>query len=270
MLHTARRTLPGTLLFHDWRQAGWLWRAIAARVPGIAALVLMPDHLHLLTRRPVDRPLGDALRAYALWRGEGRLFRREGPPVPVAGPQKERRNVRYIALNPCRGRLVEDPLAWAFSTHRDAVGLSLSPVRRADTDPAGLHRYVSSDPTVGVDGSDLPFGRARHGIELEIVRAAVSSLTRRTLDELDTPGPARTVLLGAADALVPGPRRALADALRCHRTTLRRARQQVDARVVGLVERVAGDPRFPGLPDGDLRGRLRRRWHATPGPMHHR
>lgn len=47
--------------------------------------------------------------------------------------------------NPCRARLVADPLAWPFSTHRDAVGLAVDPVvPRAGPDelPAQIAREI--------------------------------------------------------------------------------------------------------------------------------
>lgn len=68
MCHYARRSQPGTALFTSWMVARFLWEALEGRVPGIVALTLMPDHLHLLTVDRVEAPLALALRAFALWR----------------------------------------------------------------------------------------------------------------------------------------------------------------------------------------------------------
>lgn len=57
--------------------------------------------------------------------------------------------------------MVTDPLSWAFSTHRDACGLALDPVRKRVPDVHRFHRYVSADPTVAVDGTLLPATPAR-------------------------------------------------------------------------------------------------------------
>src|SRR5687768_15753019 len=108
----------------------------------------MPDHLHLLHEADVRDRLIHALVGYVQWvnhrRGDhGALLE----PVPAAGAalegDKRNRSVRYVHLNPCRARLVSDPLAWPLSTHRDAVGLSAFPVIGRQRDPYGFHRYVS-------------------------------------------------------------------------------------------------------------------------------
>lgn len=264
MLHTARRTLPGTPLFESWREAGVLWRAIVLRVPRIQALTLMPDHLHLLTPVPVEAALGDALRAYAQWcnhhRGRrGPVFRRRDAPTVARGRVKQRRDLRYIALNPCRARLVGDPLAWPFSTHRDAVGLAVSPARAPVADPLALHQYISADPTVRVTGTELPQPPLWRdgGPDVDTVRAAVSALTRRTLDELERRGPARSLLLRAAVHLCPAPDRSLRASLGCARSTLHDARRRGAGPDVRRVERVLGDRRFFALTDGPWRPSLR-------------
>ena len=266
MLHYARRALPGTYLFHTWPEASWLWRAITTRVPGLLSLNLMPDHLHLLASGSVEEPLGNALRAYGQWRNHARgrsgpVFQRGSPPTVANGRVKERKDQRYIALNPCRAGLAADPLAWPMSSHRDALGLAVAPVCPRAEDPVGLHSYVSADPHVHVLGTSLPFRRGwgTEGPPVEALRAAVSALTRRTLEELEHRGPARALLIRAAVALCAVPTTSLAEQLGVVRTTLYSARRSRTGADVLLVERVAGDSRFAGLHDGDLRGGWRRR-----------
>jgi hypothetical protein len=251
MLHTARRACPGTLLFHTWAEAGFLWRSVLSRASGVQAFVLMPDHLHLLTAGPVDAPVAHALRAFALWRnhhrGErGPVLAPGGTPTVADGRVKQRRDMRYIALNPCRAGLVGDPLTWPFSSHRDVVGLAVPPVRRAVRDVHSLHAYVSSDPHVAVGGTVLPCRRdwGPVGPSVAAVRGAVSALTRTTTGELGRRGGPRSLLLRAAVRLCHLPDRRLGEALGCGRDTLRRARRSPLSADVRLVERVVGDARF--------------------------
>lgn len=94
MLHYVARSARGQLLFATWLEAQALWQGVHTRVPGLVALCLMPDHLHLLTRTPSEVGLGHALRAYARWRnarrGErGVVFERRPPPTLAEGRVKE-------------------------------------------------------------------------------------------------------------------------------------------------------------------------------------
>src|SRR5208283_2925907 len=78
-----------------------------------------------------------------------------------------KRQIRYVHLNPCRSRLVRDPMEWEWSTHRDVLGA----VGEAWVDLPQLHRiwgarddefrrifhaYVSGDPSALVEGTPLP------------------------------------------------------------------------------------------------------------------
>lgn len=197
MLHHTVRARPERLLFVTWTEARALWDRLVAAAPGLQALCLMPDHLHLLHERDVRVPLGAALSGYARWLAHrrepgGPLVLPQAPPDRALQGDKQLRSVRYVHLNPCRARLVTDLLAWPFSTHRDAVGLAAFPVVRRQADPAAFHRYVSADPTVNVEGTELP-SPSVHVPDAGAVLAAVSALTRRTVDGLDRRGPERTL-----------------------------------------------------------------------------
>jgi hypothetical protein len=50
MLHFAAHAMPPDFLFHDWREAQALWAGLLALGPP-RALVIMPDHVHLVTRQ---------------------------------------------------------------------------------------------------------------------------------------------------------------------------------------------------------------------------
>jgi hypothetical protein len=98
----------------------------------------------------------------------GAGLRWETVPAPEEiGVDKRERHVRYVTLNPCRARLVCDPLAWPWSTHRDIVGAVIEPWVTAEALAAALgrpaprfaprhHAYVSADPTASVVGTPYP------------------------------------------------------------------------------------------------------------------
>jgi len=258
--HLLLSAVEHTLLFRDHVEAGALWVRLRERLPEARAVCLMPDHVHVLHGRDVRRRLGDAANAYAQWRnarrGErGRVFEHLPPTEEVGAGQKARRHVRYIHLNPCRAGLVTDPLAWAWSTHRDAVGLALPPWRRRVPDPLAFHRYVSGDPTVHVRGTELPgLTLALPGGErgFRAVQAAVSELLRVPWSEVTRRGPARRLVVSATVELGA---LSISEVARLAGVTPRAVRQASvgsDPRVAQVAQ-VVGDARFPGLVVQDLR-----------------
>ncbi len=255
MYHVALRSVAGTPLFRSVDEALMLWRLFAARVRFVA-LALMPEHAHLQVADLEElRPIAVVMRTYALRRNAARgesgpVWEHDAQPTPIRGTQHEARTRRYIHLNPCRAGLVTDPLAWPFSTHRDACGLALPPACRVARDPARFHAFVSGDPAVSPAGTPLPGGRETAPTPLE-VKAAVSALTRTTSAALRAPGPARDLLIRAVAALTPLPASQVAAFAHVSEATVRRRAAGRDA-ATELVARVAGDPRFPLLIDGPL------------------
>lgn len=152
--------------------ARWLWLRLARRFPEALAAVLMPDHLHLIGPPGAERALAALLASFSRWLGRGELWRKVPPGEEITTLDKLARGLRYLALNPTRptrghARLVTDPLAWEWSTHRDVVGAVADPWVTEDRlcealgwHPgdfrARFHRYVSSDPHVAVEGTPLP------------------------------------------------------------------------------------------------------------------
>ena len=216
MFHHVARARPGHLLFTDATEARALWVRVVGRTTGLTALCLMPNHLHLLHQRDVLTDLRQALSAFARWSNartgrRGPLFERIPSPDEVAGVTKIRRQVRYIHLNPCRARLVADPISWPFSTHLDALGLVVDPVRGRVPDTHSFHRYVSSDPTVHPAGTDLPVVPGGL-LTLEQVLAGVSFATRTPADELvRRRGPARRLLVASSRGLTDASAAHIAD-----------------------------------------------------------
>jgi hypothetical protein len=251
MYHYVAHSVPGTLLFHDLVEMRDCWRQIVAAMPGPHSAALMPNHLHLLHRELRREAFLHALGSFAQERNarrgnSGPVFERPIPDaVHRATRDKQQRDEKYIVLNPTRARLCKDPLAWAFSTHRDAVGFSLDPVRRRVADPHEHHRRISTDESVSVQGTPFPSALLREPT-LDDIADAVSALTRTFLGELRRRGRARTLFLRAARQLTSASSREIADWARVDARTIRRVVPRLDPSVA-MIARVAGDPRFPGL-----------------------
>jgi hypothetical protein len=139
----------------------------------------MPDHLHLIAPEPPTATLQarfvGILAAYA--RVQKRPIWSEIPPgEEIPNQDHLQRAVRYVHLNPCRERLVRDPLEWEWSTHRDAVGAA-APSWIGSVGP-GFHAYVSGDPSVAVGGTPPP-ELGQPIASLAAIERAVMSATRR-------------------------------------------------------------------------------------------
>jgi hypothetical protein len=149
------------------------WRMLRDEFARVYACVLMPEHVHVLApatapERTLRRRLAVVLRS---WTRAVHPGTRVWNPVPEGAPVPNGlhllRQTRYVHLNPCRDRLVADPLEWEWSTHRDAMGaawpswidaealagaLKVRPARFAER----FHAYVSGDPAVQVGGTPAP------------------------------------------------------------------------------------------------------------------
>jgi hypothetical protein len=257
MLHIVVRALRGRrLLFTTWSEGRELWDRVVRAAPGLTALCLMPDHFHLLHAADVRDALAHAMSGYARWlnaqrRTSGPLIEPIPPPGPLRDGGKVRRNVRYVHLNPCRGHLVADPLAWPLSTHRDMVGLAAFPVVPVRRDATDFHTYVSSDPAVRVTGTELPLVSVPVPSASQVLHAT-SALARTPMPALLQRGQARSLYLRAARTLSPDSHRVIGDAVGVAREAVQVQPAKEDARV-RAVARAVGDSRFPPLWDLDLR-----------------
>jgi hypothetical protein len=197
MYHHTARMLPG-LSLQDHRDARALWTAVTRAFPDLVALCIMPNHVHLLLGHD-DRPrrLPRALSAWARWRNwragsSGGWWLPCTLPEDVNDEKKERRILRYVLLNPCRAGLVADPLAWPWSTHRDRVGFADPGVGPRERLAARFHEYVSGDPSVAVEGTELPkvVQAQRSWVS---IRDTVCSITRSTSATLTKRGRTRAL-----------------------------------------------------------------------------
>lgn len=257
MQHLVAHSVPPHWLIHDWREADALWSRLI-RLGPITVAAIMPDHVHLVLRRVDEGAWHGCLSGFARWRNHhrnehGRLvWLPAPPPEPLRSRSHLERTVRYVHLNPCRAHLVDDPLAWPYTTHRDAVGLAVPGIIRTERDPPGFHAMVSGDPSVAVDGTDLPYGqRGLRAHRVEDITAAVSALSRTTLGGLKGAGPGRTLLIQALVALSPLSGRQIARTLGISSGTVSQT-PPIPGAMLAKLERVLGDQRFGALYDNDL------------------
>lgn len=253
MRHYAASAVAGTLLFQSWDEGAWLWKRLVGELPGVTAMCVMPDHVHVLHERDVARELATVMRSYARWRNHrrgqrGAVWRASSPPSVVRGRQKLWRNEKYVHLNPCRAGLAADPLDWPLSTYRDAVGLALAPVRARAPDVQAYHRRSCADDHVVAAELPAAWGASR---QLDEVVCAVSSLARVPVGQLWRRSAERTLCVGAMRALTDASCSEIAATVGITERQVRRVRSTRDDRV-RLVERVLGDLRFGRLGTGEL------------------
>jgi REP element-mobilizing transposase RayT len=242
-----------------------LWARLRRRFSRCLACVFMPDHLHLIIETELPTVAQQALTI------ELRAFTRKISPgqniwAPVSEPRlipdvlHLQRSIRYVHLNPCREGLTRDPLDWEWSTHRDAVGAVSSAwldmpalariwkVKPVDF-PRLFHKYVSSDPSVKVEGTALP-AEVRPEIPppLEVLARAVILATRSSLQARTKRSPARRRIVHLADKLGRAPRADLAQLLSVSERGVRwiasQARSRSDEAVLAAALRVIGDSRL--------------------------
>ena len=136
------------------------WDALRAQWPKVLSACWMSDHLHVLVEDVDPKTeaewLERSLRRMEAWADVDVDW------TVAKGRTKVRRDIRYIALNPCRAQLCADPLQWLWSTHREVFGAAAQPWLDVDRllELEGTrerhHAYVSSDPSVAVTGTPPP------------------------------------------------------------------------------------------------------------------
>jgi REP element-mobilizing transposase RayT len=167
--HVVARSQFGHPVFKNHAVAISLWSKLSSTFDHISAACLMPNHVHVLVKAlnadQLRIQFKEVLRGIQISNRMGSsVF--EPVPMPILIPDAKHlfRQVRYVHLNPCRAGLVKDPLSWMFSTHRDALGLSIYPLPGVSTMMKDLgfigakgltrfHEIVSADPTCSVEGT---------------------------------------------------------------------------------------------------------------------
>lgn len=194
LVHVTIHTRRGCTSLVEPTVAAALWAKLQSTFPEAVASTLMPDHVHLVT--PGTDADEERLRLSAVASAVARSGAAAGQirfePASTRGTfergQKSSRQLRYLALNPCRAGLVADPLAWPWSTHRDVMGTVVHPwvtVERAAAATGWsvrsfrerFHRYVSADPSTAVAGTPLP----RPAVLASVSRAPIASVLAAAL-----------------------------------------------------------------------------------------
>ena len=264
MFHLVARAAAGRLLFRTHAEAATLFSRLAPTFPDCESACLMPDHLHAVVREADGGRLGWLMGAYARWRnavrGEtGAVWQPHPAPQVIPDDKHLRRTIRYVHLNPCRAEIVEDPLAWPWSTHRDAVGLAASPIRPVEREPERFHRWVSGDPSVRVEGTPLHLSKYG-GVRWEEVATAVSAVCRVPIAALGRRGLARSLAVRTAIAHDLNDFEGIAREVGMSRAGIYAVAKTVPPRLhirrepaLNACFNAVGDPRLEELHGGDLR-----------------
>ncbi len=196
-----------------------VWSAFRRAFPDALAAVLMPNHLHVIApstdaeaaRLSAGAALSGIRRSV---QGSGLRWQKLDLPPGIPDMHHLKRQIRYVALNPCRSGFVRDPLEWLWSTHREIAGAAVDPWMSGGRLAAALgddapnfaarwHRYVSGDPTVHVIGTRFPqAARPKDASEhsLGVLLAAAAAAHRAPAERLFRRGPARRTFLALAHA----------------------------------------------------------------------
>jgi hypothetical protein len=210
----------------------------------------MPDHVHLIVAMLEEEArlaFAHELSAFTRATFPGR---RLWQPVPegrgVPDELHLRRQIRYVHLNPCRAQLTRDPLAWEWTTHRDAIGAAApSWIDRGtyvrlwgSRFEQAFHAYVTGDPTVAPDAAFLPIASPAHRLSASFDRIAlaVAHVTRSAPEGLRRRSAARTLLVRLSQQMGTGSRVRIAEwtglSPRAVRAALARAETPAETRAL--------------------------------------
>ncbi|MBI4704574.1 MAG: hypothetical protein HY744_26015 [Deltaproteobacteria bacterium] len=217
-IHLTARVYRLPVLLTEHEVASWLWGRLCRGFSAALAAVIMPNHIHLVTAP--ENPGAALLRLGSIISGLRRsnnpaapdAWEPAAPPELVPDAKHLRRLVRYLALNPCRARLVDDPLGWPWSTHRDVIGAIAEPWVDAARVAAALgltargfaqahHAYVSAAGSVCVTGTPFPRPAAPSQIAarpLEALVAAAAAASRATPADVGRRSATRALFLQLA------------------------------------------------------------------------
>jgi hypothetical protein len=117
-------------------------------------------------------------------------------PQPIVDLAKLRTQVRYVHLNPCRASLSTDPIAWAWSTHLDYIGVISRPWPQVEQNLKRLgyaaasegrrkfHGFVSGDVTTSLSGTPLPEAQpSGEVVNMKILVRAFALVTRTPVEK---------------------------------------------------------------------------------------
>jgi hypothetical protein len=269
-IHLTARMPLGTPDLTCEDTGAWLWTNLREAFPRALSTVLMPRHPHLIphaeeirgAQERLARLLGHFCRAFGI---EGSC--RVPAPREIEGVSALARQVRYVALNPCRDRLSRCPLDWAWSTHRDVVGAIVEPwvdaarlAATLDWDPEGFetqyHAYVSGDPSAAVEGTPFPESIAPSfiaEIPLRTIADAVAAVTRTPVSAIRRRGNSRDLFVALAREHGWDGVMSLARACGCTPRTIRNHFEGVDPAHLRIARLALGDARLRRAPSPPIR-----------------
>jgi hypothetical protein len=252
----------------DREQASYVWSALRRGFPDALGAVLLPDHLHTIPASDAVRDCRQRLAAVLSgvtrhWRWGDRHGALEWrlASARALGSNRDHlaRDIRYLALNPCRAGLVRDPLEWLWSTHRDVVGAVADPWVSATRLAAALgrattgfvrahHAYVSADSAVRPDGTPLPrpaVTASMAGFGIEHLSAAALAATRARAQDLQLRTLARHLAIRLAYRYRCGWPRVLSQLCRIGTRAVRALRDApLPPGALEAAELCLGDPRL--------------------------
>jgi hypothetical protein len=232
----------------------------------------MYDHFHLLLP---DVNSTDCMRSKLTGlfgimikcQGISHLWQHLPEPRIVPNVNYLDRTVRYIALNPCRDGICEDPLIWMWSTYRDVIGATVetqnSAVRLANAlgDSRGnfvarLHFRVTSDLSVKLIGTPLPKRAIPQGwteYSIMSVLAAAAASLRVLPTEVTEQKPLRRLFLHLAKRYAWNQTSLLARICQINPRTVREIWSQNPPPGIEAAELCLGDVRLrAGIPHASL------------------
>ena len=237
-MHQTHATARSGLLFETWEEANALWRGMRRAFPHAHALCVLPDRVLLIDEVKQPGRLARILIAHT------RSLRRPHGSTELAHRALPRPRQAALALYaaPCRRGLVRDPLAWTWSSYREAMGVV--PGGRVNSDPEELHHDTCR--AAGLTSSQMPLGLRFPS--LQHVRDAVSAASRTPLSRMHRPGPPRSLWICAARKLTQVPEAELMAATGAGPLAMAQACAEPGA--IQQIAALMGDPRFPGLASG--------------------
>lgn len=214
--HWAVRASSPIEPFRKYLLASWTWDLMRRYFPESLGVVLMPNHMHLILPQYSSKrdfyKLNGILGAISNKSGIPNLWQKLSDPVFIPDRHHLRRQLRYVALNPCRSGLCGDPLEWCWSSYRDTMGaaaiswVSAARVSRALGESESgfkirFHAYVSGDPSVAIQGSALPQSVAPKKLAEEAlgeILAASAAALRLPVAEIRRKGSLRKLFIHLA------------------------------------------------------------------------
>lgn len=239
-----------------------LWSRLRQAFPIVSSASVMPTHVHTAAPAECERHARCRMASFlsGLSRSKALALTWEPTPLakPIPDPRIHRRTDRYILLNPCRDHLVDDPMLWPWSTHRDVVGAVVDPWvdarelallhgQSAQGFAEAWHRYVARDETVARHAIAQPrrlAGPYAHGTSLIALISAALVSTRSRLDALRRRTPTRAIFLALAQRHGLADGTVLRRVCNVSRNTIYRQRHQRPPAGLEAAERCLAEPRL--------------------------